>query len=96
MRFGYPVDVREALAEILEIACLSMRAAARQGDARYCVVEANHIHNLPGLLKKFEVRRLKYYLDVERAAYIEALKEIPGATAEPYRVLWDQLERYAA
>jgi hypothetical protein len=96
MRFGYPAEVRQALAQILEIACLAIRVAARNGDAQYCAIEANHVHNLPSLLRTFEPRKLKYYLDVTRAQYVEALGQFPGATADPYKALWARLERYVA
>ena len=95
MRFGYPSEVRVALAQILEIACLSIRVAARQGDSKYCAVEANHVHNIPGLLRKFDGAKLKYYLTVTRPQYIEDLQRCPSASAEPYKALWAELERYA-
>ena len=96
MRFGYPADVREGLAQILEIACLTIRAAARNGDAKYCDVEANHVHNLPDLLRTFDRKKLKYYLDVTRAEYLESLRQFPGATADPYKPIWSRLESYVA
>ena len=96
MPFGYPAEVREALAQILETACLSIRVAARNGDAKYCEVEANHVHNIPSLLRNFDRERLKYYLSVEKPQYIEDLKQFPGATPEPYKTPWARLERYAA
>lgn len=96
MRLGYPADVREALAQILEIACLSIRVAARKGDAKYCAIEADHIHNLPELLRKFDAAKLKYYLTVTRPSYVEALSKLPGTTVEPYQPYWRQLEAHAA
>jgi hypothetical protein len=96
IRLGYPADVREALAQILEIACLSIRVAARKGDARYCAIEADHIHNLPALLRKFDATKLKYYLDVTRPIYVEALSKLPGTTLDPYQVHWRKLEAHAA
>ncbi len=96
MHVGYPADVREALAQILEIACLSIRVAARKGDVKYCAIEADHIHNLPDLLRKFDAAKLKYYLSVTRPSYIEALGQLPDTTVEPYQALWRQLERHAA
>ena len=96
MRLGYPADVREALAQILEIAYLSIRVAARKGDAKYCAIEADHIHNLPELLRKFDAAKLKYYLTVTRPSYVEALSKLPGTTVEPYQPYWRQLEAHAA
>ena len=95
MHLGYPAEVREALAQILEIACLSIRAAARKGDAKYCAIEADHIHNLPSLLRTFDAAKLQYYLSVTRPSYVEALGQLPGTTVEPYQAHWRQLERHA-
>jgi hypothetical protein len=95
MALDYPEEVREALAQILETACLYIRVAASRGDTGYCEVEADHVHNLPRLLRSFDRDRLEYYFSVERPAYIEALKRLPGTIPEPHKAAWVRLERYA-
>lgn len=43
----YPKKVRVAIGEILETAILSIRFNLRQGNLEYCLIELDHIHNLP-------------------------------------------------
>lgn len=47
----YPPKVRIAIGEILETAILSIRFNLRQGNLEYCLIELDHIHNLPKILK---------------------------------------------
>ncbi len=90
-----PEHVSQAILEIIETACLSIRVAGWHNDARYCAIEANHIHNLPGLLLRFNVAGLDYYLEATREDYIEQLKEMESY--EPplgYEEQWRVLELY--
>ena len=70
----YPKKVRIAIGKILETAILSIRFNLGRENLKYCEIELNHIHNLPKILKKFDSRELKYYLDITREAYIEKIK----------------------
>lgn len=90
---GCPAAVHGAICDILYTAALSIRAAASAGDADYCAVEANHIHNLPGLLKSYSPEGLRYYLDSEVPRYIEQLAQFPGSNPDAYKMSWDQLRK---
>jgi hypothetical protein len=88
-----PDEVAQAVLEIIQNAILSIRVAGWRPDGDYCALEANHIHNLPGLILKFSEHKLKYYLDVERNSYIDRLKEMSG-NPEAFHPQWQRLERF--
>jgi len=58
-----PKEVLEAVTQILQQSILWIRMGGSADDADYCAFEANHIHNLPVLLRHFNRRRLESYLD---------------------------------
>jgi hypothetical protein len=70
-----PTEIAACLLEIVKIGVLNIRTAATNGDMRRCFVEADHIHNLPGLLKSFPPYLLNYYLTVERPSFIHQTPE---------------------
>jgi hypothetical protein len=79
-----PEEVKEVVLDILHIAVLSIRIAGWNGDADYCALEADHIHNLPGLLKNYSVEKLRYYLEAERPDYLRNLQKLQGKSIRPY------------
>jgi len=87
-----PPDVATILLEILGQGVLQARAAGWAGDAARAAVEADHVHNLPGLLADYCPARLRYYWDVERPAYL-ARTAADRATA--FRPLWERLQAHA-
>lgn len=58
------------LLEIIQDGLLQIRAAAEIGDIELCRIEANHLHNLPSLIKNFSLDLLGYYIDVEAKQYL--------------------------
>ena len=84
-----PREIADVLLKILYMGILSARAAGWSGDAARAAREADHIHNLPGLLADYSPDRLAYYWDAERPAYLDA-----GGTAARFQELWDQLWRH--
>ena len=64
-----PPDLTAILCEMLSHGILCARASAWSGDAERSALEADHIHNLPHLLKNFSADSLRYYWDIERAAF---------------------------
>lgn len=59
------------------------------GDVARCQQEADHLHNLPGLLTDFRPELLKYYWDVERVCHIN--RTAPNETG--FEGLWQSLSR---
>jgi hypothetical protein len=87
-----PPALAEILLEILYRACLSIRIAGWAGQARYCAIEADHVHNLPGLVRNYSVRELQNYWDITRTCYLAEMQAIPDSRVSAYEALWRQLE----
>jgi hypothetical protein len=81
-------EIADVVLEIIRNAVLSIRLAGYRGDAEYCAIEADHIHNLPDLLRNYRREKLEYYLSLERPDYIERLEKIPGANHHAYEAQW--------
>ena len=69
MNMTCPAPVAAVILDILRDGVLACRAAAWEREADRCAVEADHIHNLPGLLADYSPEKLKYYWDVERTSF---------------------------
>ena len=90
-----PDEVAQAVLEIIRWAVLSIRNAGWRGDAKYCAIEADHIHNLPSLLSDYQPDKLDYYLRIERPSYISQVREeLSSVNAEAYQAQWQRLEQY--
>lgn len=75
---------------ILETGILNIRQAAARGDAKQCFAEADHIHNMPALLRNPEDENAQQlYADCMRPSYISL------STPEwlrRFRPLWNALD----
>jgi hypothetical protein len=87
-----PPDIAHVLTDILRVGLLRIRALAWSGDIEGCAREADHLHNLPGLLTDYSPDLLHYYLNVERPAFIRHSQESDPALTP----LWQRLESLAA
>jgi hypothetical protein len=66
--------------------------AGWDGDAGRAAVEADHLHNLPGLLSDFSPVRLRYYLEAEVPCYRSY-----GVPAHfSFQEQWDRLAAWLA
>ena len=86
-----PPDVAATLLEILSQGLLRARAAGWAGDAAGAAAEADHVHNLPGLLADYSQERLWCYWDVERPAFSDRAADRAAA----FRPLWERLRSHA-
>jgi hypothetical protein len=82
-----PDEIKAILLDILRIGLLRIRTFGGQGLADACSIEADHLHNIPTLLKTDKWDLLLYYYNVERPAYI---KRAP-LSADDFRPFWDRL-----
>lgn len=83
-----PPAIAEIVCDILYTGLLQIRALA---DTNRCRSEADHLHNLPGLLANFKPELLDYYWQVERVCYIQR------STAEesrPFEPMWQVLAKH--
>jgi hypothetical protein len=82
-----PPVIQASLLTILKLGLLNFRYYAQGKNLERCVIEANHLHNIPGLLENFSIDLLKYYIDIERPQYVretndQVLEKIRGAWSE--------------
>jgi hypothetical protein len=83
-----PPEIAEVLLDILGQGVLQARACGWSGDASRAAVEADHVHNLPGLIAHYSPTRLNDYWEIERPSYlVRALPE----QVKSFQPLWDQL-----
>jgi hypothetical protein len=85
-RTACPAEVASLLLEILYRSIVQIGCNAQ--DAEYCFLEADHIHNLPELVRNYAPRRLLWYWDVERPLYLSRYPEAMQSWVAP---LWDKL-----
>jgi hypothetical protein len=89
-----PDEVAEAVLNIMENAVLSIRLAGHGKNPEYCAVEANHIHNLPGLILRYRKEKLEYYLDAEVPGYVERLKQWTDTSPNAFEEQWRKLTEF--
>ena len=91
---GCPVEVAGPVLRILSVAILYIRGTGWNNLSKCCAIEADHIHNLPSLLRSYSRECLEHYLDVERPSYIREVGERQDMDAEKFRPMWVEQERY--
>ena len=91
MPMNCPTPIATVLLEILSRGILRIRALAWSGDANRCIVEADHIHNLPNLIRDYSPELLTFYWEVERASFVS---QIPESLLEGFEPLWRELRPY--
>ncbi len=85
-----PPELAAVLRQILEIGLLRARAAGWGGDAAKAAVEADHLHNLPGLLVEHHPGALAYYWNVERPSFLKCSAD--GGVS--FEEAWSKLARF--
>jgi hypothetical protein len=83
-----PADVAQEIARITQIGVLRIRSFACSDQARRCVHEADHIHNLPHLLIDYMPELLEFYWNVERPLLI---RQITDAECVAFHDPWNRL-----
>ena len=90
------IEIQNAYIELLARGLLLLRDSSNCGNMAWVKFETEHLHNIPSLI--FDPNRLrhKYYLDVERLAYLEKVCDSNDARLQRlcrlyYDELWDLL-----
>src|SRR6266700_4157289 len=83
-----PSQVAAVLLDLLGHGILVCRAAGWAGNAENCALEADHLHNLPGLLADFSPERLRYYWEAERTSFAA---RCDADALRQWEELWDRL-----
>ena len=81
-------QIREMLSDLLRIGLLRIRALAGEGHSKACFIEADHLHNLPELIKTLQPELLQNYWNVERPAFIQQTQN-----AEEFEPYWQKLAK---
>jgi hypothetical protein len=81
----------EIVCDILRMGLLRIRALDWNQNPGRCAVEADHLHNLPGLLSSFKPELLDYYWNIERISFIQQSSRDDVAGFEP---LWQSLAEH--
>lgn len=89
-----PHEVSEAIISILQESILIIRQAGSANDADWCSTEANHIHNLPLILRHYSRSRLVSYLDWAQTGYTSEFRERFNQSPTVYAKYWEQLRRF--
>jgi hypothetical protein len=85
-----PPEIAAVLLDILTHGLLRARAAGWSGDAQLAGLEADHLHNIPALLKDYSPALLRSYWDVERPSYAKSLTA-RGLRFTDWNTLWTAL-----
>ena len=67
-----PTEIATILLKLTTLGILRIRAYSN--DPARSVIEADHIHNLPEMVRNFSHSALLYYWDVERPSFIEQIE----------------------
>ena len=89
-----PPDVADALTSILRESILLIRMAGNGDDADYCAVEANHIHNLPALLRCYDRLKLQRYLIWAQTDYTSDFQKRFRRMPTMFMPQWQRLEGF--
>src|SRR5262249_45627579 len=91
-QFDREVDMQhtctDLLLDILMVALLRIRGLGNAGHAEACSIEADHIHNLPMLIRFFSWEKLLYYYHTERVAFLNRSKW----NVDEFKPFWDKLQ----
>ena len=83
-------DIQRVLIDILRVGLLRIRAFGHSGLSDACSVEADHLHNLPMLIRSLRWEELLYYYNVEKPAFLSRTE----SNTDDFRPLWDELEMH--
>lgn len=85
-----PREIAEVVMAILEQRIVRIRAFATSQQAKKCLWEADHLHNLPAIMSDYRPERLRFYWEVERPTF---MAQIPEEERRELTPLWERLER---
>lgn len=83
-----PAPIAKIILQILRTGLIQTRLAGWAGNADRCASHADHLHNLPDLLSRYSPRKLQYYWNAERPAFINRM----GGQPLVFEEIWAELE----
>lgn len=85
-----PKEVRQAFLQILYYTLLGIRNT-KSGDLSFAL--ADHAHNIPGLIEHYKPETFRYYWEIERPCFIQAIERL-GEKFGLFQEHWKVLERH--
>jgi hypothetical protein len=79
---------RELYLELLQRGLSQIRGLAGTKNSKQIFAEADHLHNIPNLLRTGHPDLEKYYLEIERKCFISASEPLYLPT---YEAIWKKL-----
>lgn len=86
-----PKELTDIVLELLTIGLLRIRRYGEMQMAERCAIEADHIHNLPALLKHYSPDLLSFYWVTERQSF---LQQIPADERSQFDSAWEDMEEF--
>ena len=80
-------EIRTVLLNILRIGLLRIRSLGSEGSGEQCSIEADHLHNLPGLIQSLRLEELLYYYNIERRGFLRRAT----SNVDEFKPQWDHL-----
>lgn len=87
-----PNQIADIVLQIVRDGIISARLAGWGDRARLSALEANHVHNLPDLLREYAPEKLEYYWNIERPEYMRDFSAEVGEEPKRFQEYWKQLE----
>lgn len=88
-----PDTLADILLQILQSGVVSARAAGWSSHLELATLEADHVHNLPRIVREYDPESLAYYWRRERPSYIDRYTRLMGNEPTEFTAYWEQLER---
>jgi hypothetical protein len=85
-------EIAEIILDIVKIGVLRTRGAAWAGDSARCAIAADHIHNLPDLLRDYSAQLLQSR-EVWRTSFTS---QLPAEELAAFQSPWNKLRRHVA
>lgn len=86
-----PKQIQDALTEIIYYGILMIRSEAKVGNSARCLIDAEHIHDLPNTINEYSDDRLLCYYPARVQAYLSATK---GANVNCFRPAWLVIDQH--
>jgi hypothetical protein len=81
-------DIKNVLLEILARGLLRIRTLANSGNSDACAIEADHLHNIPSLIRSIHrTELLHFYYDIERPSF----RNVAKVDIRAFDELWARL-----
>ena len=82
-------EIGTVLLNIVRIGILHIRNLGFAGNVEECAIQADHLHNLPQLVKSPRREELLYYYNIERTAFLQRT----SSNTDMFKPEWEKLSQ---